>query len=1046
MKKITLLLICFATLGTCPLGANPRSRVEARNIARQNAESIGRQLAAAPGICRSIGLSASDSIQCYYAFNHADNQGFTLVSGDDRMPEIIGYTDQGSFSTEGMPDGLKFYLECYAQTYRAVTSGNESAASRVIRKTAAKTAIAPMVKCHWAQNEPYNLSCPVTDGQRTLTGCVATALAQILYYHKNPDIQMVDIPGYGSIPSITGNRTYDWDKMLETYTSGYTPDQANAVSKLMYHCGVALNMSYGTSVSTTYSQNIPSILKYFGMADGAKAVNASDYKTTDEWLAVLDNELENARPVVVWGYSSTCGGHSFLSSGRNATGLYHINWGWGNNNWTAEGYYDMTVLAPGLPDTEGYHNNCGLIIGIQRAEGNAVALQRMNLVLNQLSTDMNKYRSGTTPGYVEAVAYQQVQDAITQAKAIVADSGSGMTGEEIDAKTLALKQMVADLYQHVIPFTDGYYYVKSTKTNSGTSLAMKSILGEKKYGLLQSEASYLWRLAYDSDTYSYTFVNAAYGSMDSDPTATEMRISPSSYSAGTGFYYSIRDAAADENSYLGISGTASEGDLTKGSLSTSGSTGTGPGAGPGQQSTTASATMTWTLQSVDNAVAEDIINTTKAQYEYAILTSRVEPLLAKANSALTNIGKDAEQKTECQAEADALQQVVDKRPETYTQEYYMQLLIAYSALAAKYVDSNILQDYCNQYKTYSRHLVKGRGEGTNDQYKVALFEAALYALQDSLSSGAVMTTARQKEMRDELFNTYDAAILSYRPYTGRYDPEPGTPQYRLNYLVSMVDSICEADMPATVKNSTSKTVSFGTKYSSPFTDAGGDKVSTLLNGGSTTWKSVAADTVPTCYHYVQMTLNSAYEGVAQLSTQRASTGYNQVTRFGIMGSVDNQTWTDICEVEVPCDAVSETKKVPFMLYSPEAEGAFKYLRIYFNRTTSDNGYAEITQLSVNKPGTAFTDDANRILTLYKASSRADEISDATEDDVKALSDAIRDYTGVEPVIPTGIEEMQNAECRMQSSDYYNLAGRRLTAPEKGINIIHGKKIYIMTKN
>lgn len=227
-----------------------------------------------------------------YVFNVGADDGFVIVSGDDRTPEILGYADSGSLTSETMPPALQWMLEGYEQQMEWLEeNGNDMAyESRFPQKAPARTAIAPMIETRWNQGTPYNLKCPTLEVEgtttATVTGCVATSLAQLMYYHKWPTTQTTAIPGYttrNELFTLEGldATTFGWDNMTLTYSNTATGDAADAVAELMQYCGVALQMNYNTSAvggSSAYSEAIPYALKnYFGYDGGVNNVYRKNY-------------------------------------------------------------------------------------------------------------------------------------------------------------------------------------------------------------------------------------------------------------------------------------------------------------------------------------------------------------------------------------------------------------------------------------------------------------------------------------------------------------------------------------------------------------------------------------------------------------------------------------------------------------------------------------------------------------------------------------------------------------------------------------------------
>lgn len=391
MRKHTLLL--FLLLMAMPVLAENRSFRQAREIAERHAAKNGAHIGQ-QSVKRAKVLNkqqSTTSSRGYYVFPHDGNCGYTIVSGDDRMPEIVGYSTTDTYSEENMPDGMKHLMQPYEAMATALANGDAKAERCLAEKEALaadstyrQPRVEPLLAdIAWGQTEPYNNLCPMYDGQRrTVTGCVATAMAQLMMYYKYPQTLQSDIPAYQTssyqldMPSVSAGERYDWDNMLPQYSgSAYTAAQANAVAKLMYHCGLSAKADYGPSTGTNCTPDV--LVKYWGYdPDVIKQLNREGFSLR-EWTAILDAELQASRPVYYSGFSTTSGGHAFLCDGADGDGLYHINWGW--SGWS-NGYFDITILNSDYSGTEsatapadGYNYSCSMIVGIMPDNGVADA-------------------------------------------------------------------------------------------------------------------------------------------------------------------------------------------------------------------------------------------------------------------------------------------------------------------------------------------------------------------------------------------------------------------------------------------------------------------------------------------------------------------------------------------------------------------------------------------------------------------------------------------------------------------------------------------------
>lgn len=369
--------------------AGPRSFQQAKEIALRQAAQLGISMdEASSAKAKSKRVkSVSGEVPAYYVFPNGEGKGFTVVSGDDRLPEVVGYSDKGTYDEENLPSNYVGFMKAYEEMVGQLDNGDSRASASIAEAKALRSSgyqqptVAPLLgSIQWNQMTPYNNMCPKYNGSdRSVTGCVATAMAQVMMYYQYPKTLQTDIPAYVSrtkhlsIPQINKGESYDWDNMLPQYASyeplNYTDAQAAAVAKLLYHCGVACEMDYGPSSGANVT---PAILStYFGYDSDLMQDLNRDVFTLAEWSQIMDKELTAKRPILYSGRSSD-GGHEFVCDGTDGNGLYHINWGWGGYQ---DGYFDVTILNPdkggagsgSAPD--GYNQYCSMIVGIAPDNG-----------------------------------------------------------------------------------------------------------------------------------------------------------------------------------------------------------------------------------------------------------------------------------------------------------------------------------------------------------------------------------------------------------------------------------------------------------------------------------------------------------------------------------------------------------------------------------------------------------------------------------------------------------------------------------------------------
>ena len=324
----------------------------------------------------------SGSEAFYYVFDKGNDNGYVIVSGDDRTKSILGYTDEGHFDISVLPVNIKYWLNFYENEIKALPDTELQTAevstttiSNVKSKSATNsTAVAPLLgSVKWNQSSPFNDQCPIINtstGAKAVTGCVATGMAQVMKYYNWP------IQGTGSNTYTTNSlgialtvdfstTQYDWNNMTQAYSSSSTATQNTAVATLMYHCGVAVNMDYGESSSASTTKMASALKNNFGY-DSNLQLYSRDYYTRAEWVNLLSTELNSSRPVLFAG-DSDGGGHLFVCDGYDSNGLFHFNWGWGG---VSNGYFQISALdtdSPGISSsTIGYNNGQNILVGLQK--------------------------------------------------------------------------------------------------------------------------------------------------------------------------------------------------------------------------------------------------------------------------------------------------------------------------------------------------------------------------------------------------------------------------------------------------------------------------------------------------------------------------------------------------------------------------------------------------------------------------------------------------------------------------------------------------------
>ena len=313
----------------------------------------------------------------YYIFN--SNRGFVIVAGDNRAQQILAYGDR-QLDMKRMPDNMKFWLGTYKTQIEYLQAHPGLVVEQPKMKAGMRASlVGPLLTAEWDQGYPYYNHCPVYNGVNCLTGCPATSLSMVFYYWKYPTDPTDEIQGYinqtggfevPALPSIT----FDWDNMLDKYTGSFTTAQADAVAWLMRYVGQEEHMNYSSGGSGAYSEDILRAINFFGYDDNAhvvyktrtddNAVDTAVYYTDEEWTELLQDELDEGRPVVycAYDYNTWFGwsGHAFNVDGYNAsTSTFHVNWGW-----SGEGNGDFALNAFTGNDMT-YNIEQQMILGIQ---------------------------------------------------------------------------------------------------------------------------------------------------------------------------------------------------------------------------------------------------------------------------------------------------------------------------------------------------------------------------------------------------------------------------------------------------------------------------------------------------------------------------------------------------------------------------------------------------------------------------------------------------------------------------------------------------------
>ena len=369
MKRNCIMLWAFLMMALTA-NAAPRTQAQMKEAAAKaiNVERSGKKMAPRKAATLKV-LKTTDQYQVI----GNEQGGFAIIAADDLVPEVLGVSM--SKYSEGQNENFKWWLEAIQGAVQYAVQHNVKLNTIAPDPNKYPTQVGPLMTTKWDQGEPFNDLLPQSIyGGQCITGCVATAMAQVLNYYKVPvcgiGTRTIYYPQYNTsgtpITANFGDHVYDWDNMLDEYTYGnYNEAQVNAVATLMRDCGVAADMQYGGSNYTengsgAYSTEAAAGLRtYFGIAD-AECLER-DYYNDADWMDKVYTALSEDGPIYYGGASYSSGGHAFVLHGYRADGMVYVNWGWSGDD---DGYYNIDLLNPGY-----YHFDMGqdMIIGVKGA-------------------------------------------------------------------------------------------------------------------------------------------------------------------------------------------------------------------------------------------------------------------------------------------------------------------------------------------------------------------------------------------------------------------------------------------------------------------------------------------------------------------------------------------------------------------------------------------------------------------------------------------------------------------------------------------------------
>ncbi len=378
MKKVLSLVVAIV-IGMSALMANP--------VDVNTAKSLGQKYVLAKfGMTRNADLNlyytvtSDNGVPCAYVFN-LGNEGFVIVAATDNVRPILGYSKTSAFDASDPHNGAMYMLETYKNSISYAIEKNIVATPDIegmwesLRNTGKMNnkraaVVGPLVQTKWNQNSPYNLYAPAlpananpshisqAPGGRCYAGCVATAMSQLMKYWNHPEHGQGSHTyhcygygptyyDYGTLTANFGATTYQWDLMPRSL-SGATQEQIEAVATLMYHCGVAVDMTYDWDGSGSYSDLVPGAMASYFDYNYCQKKARNSYSLAN-WISMLKAEFDLGRPVYYSGQSDS-GGHAFVADGYDEEDFISFNFGWSGSS---DHFYQVDAIE--------YHNSAAAI-------------------------------------------------------------------------------------------------------------------------------------------------------------------------------------------------------------------------------------------------------------------------------------------------------------------------------------------------------------------------------------------------------------------------------------------------------------------------------------------------------------------------------------------------------------------------------------------------------------------------------------------------------------------------------------------------------------
>ena len=357
------------------------------------------------------GLTRAAASPAFYVFNR-EGGGFVVIAGDDAAVPVLGFSETGTFRTEGMPENIRHWFDSYTAQINYLRNNGErqSASGAALWEKAAREGIrsySPVKRAEtpiWGQSEPFNNLCPIVEGDKAVTGCVCTALCEVMFVHKWPLTTKGDLlPDYdyttdkNNTQTITGHHlstSYDWANMKSSYKGSYTNEEATAVATLMHDVGVMLQSEYNSTGTGAYAEDIVMQAIRYMDYDSSAFLLYREECSAREWCDLIKKDIDAGMPVL-YGGDSEGGGHQFVVDGYATDDYFYVNWGWSGSD---NGYFKVSSFM--LDKDYDFRFNISAIFNLKKNEGGRPADHLMYYVDNNyrggLSLSSGSFAKGKT--------------------------------------------------------------------------------------------------------------------------------------------------------------------------------------------------------------------------------------------------------------------------------------------------------------------------------------------------------------------------------------------------------------------------------------------------------------------------------------------------------------------------------------------------------------------------------------------------------------------------------------------------------------------------